>query len=116
MKQNPRSIGQARQLRKDSTPAEVILWKHLRGRRFEDYKFRRQKPIGGYIVDFVCVGMKLIIELDGESHLNKQLRDKKRDVFLQEHSYRVLRYWNNQIYDELESVLEEIWLVLYGKK
>ncbi len=116
MKQNPRAIGQARQLRSDATPAEVILWKHLRSRRFEQFKFRRQRPIGKYIVDFVCLGIKLIIELDGESHLKKQERDEERDEWLQEQGYRVLRYWNNQIYDELDSVLEEIWLVCYGKK
>ena len=116
MKQNPRAIGQARRLRLDATPAEVILWKHLRGRRFDDYKFRRQRPVGNYIVDFVCLGIKLIIELDGESHLKKQERDKARDYSLHEQGYRVLRYWNNQVYDELDSVLEEIWLVCYGKK
>ena len=116
MKQNPRAIGQARRLRSDATPAEVILWKQLRGRRFEQFKFRRQRPMGKYIVDFVCLGIKLIIELDGESHLMKQERDKKRDESLHQQGYRVLHYWNNQIYDELDCVLEEIWLVCYGKK
>jgi very-short-patch-repair endonuclease len=116
MKQNPQSVGWARRLRKDSTPAEVILWKHLRSRRFDQFKFRRQRPVGPYVVDFICLGLELIIELDGESHLPKQGRDQARDAYLWEQGYRVLRFWNNQIYDELESVLDEIWLVAQGKK
>ena len=116
MKQNPRNIGQARHLRSEMTPAEVILWKHLRGRRFDEFKFRRQRPIGNYIVDFICLNLKLIIELDGESHLIRKEHDQERDAFLEEEGYRVSRYWNNQIYDELEYVLEDIYLICHGKK
>ena len=111
-----RKTSQARRLRTDSTPAEAILWKHLRGRRFDDFKFRRQKPAGPYIVDFVCAGCQVIVELDGETHLDKKDYDEKRDSYLKELGYRVLRFWNNQVYDELESVLEEIYLVCHGKK
>ncbi len=116
MKQDARATGQARYLRNEMTPAEVILWKHLRGRRFDEFKFRRQRPVDKYIVDFVCLKLQLIVELDGESHLSKKERDQERDAFLEADGYRVLRYWNNQIYDETESVLEDIYLVCHGKK
>jgi very-short-patch-repair endonuclease len=116
MKQDSRAIGQARYLRREMTPAEVILWKHLRGRRFDEFKFRRQRPVGNYIVDFVCLNLKLILELDGESHLSKKDRDQERDAFLEAEGYRILRYWNNQVYDEIDSVLEDIYLVCHGKK
>ncbi len=116
MKHDPRAISRARRLRQSSTPAELILWKHLRSRRFADFKFRRQRPIGPFTIDFVCLGLQIILELDGESHLSKLEKDQERDEYLRQRGFRVLRYWNNQIYDELESVLEEIWLVCHGKK
>jgi very-short-patch-repair endonuclease len=72
----------ARHLRKVSTDAENHLWYHIRGRRFGSYKFKRQRPMGNYIVDFICLWKKLIIELDGGQHAETQLYDEKRTAFL----------------------------------
>ena len=99
----------ARELRRNMTPAETILWRQVRGRRFMGFKFRRQHPIGPYFADFVCHECKLILELDGESHLGQEVPDSLRTDYLQTHGWLVLRFWNNQMYDELESVLEAIY-------
>jgi len=75
MRQNARQRDRARVLRRNSTPAEVILWRDLRNRRFDGHKFRRQRPIGPFIADFYCAALALVIELDGDSHLGKELPD-----------------------------------------
>jgi len=100
----------ARILRKKSTPQEIILWSRLKNRNFRNLKFRRQHPIGKYIVDLVCIEKKIIIELDGWQHkkdTNKKY-DDERSSYLQEQDYKVIRFWNNEINYELDSVLMEI--------
>ena len=91
------------------TPAETILWKHLRGRRFAKLKFRRQYPTGDYVVDFYCPACNLILEIDGETHLGKEHHDQRRQRCLEDQGCKVLRFWNNDVYDDLETVLEAIW-------
>ena len=100
----------ARLLRSNMTDAEVCLWYHLRAHRFIGLKFKRQKPIGRYIVDFVCLEHFLIIELDGGQHAEHTDGDRERDEYLSRRGYRVLRFWNHQVLAEIEAVLESIRL------
>ncbi len=92
------------------TPHEEKLWYYLRAKRFNGLKFRRQNPIGPYIVDFSCPSKKLIIELDGGGHMEeKQIKyDKKRGAYLKKLGYKVLRIWNNEVDKNLEGVFEQI--------
>jgi len=101
----------ARGLRKNQTPWENQLWYLLRNRRFKDFKFRRQTVIGKCIVDFCSVKGKLVIELDGGGHnnLESKVKDFNRDKFLKSKGYRVLRIWNNELDNNLEGVLQEIY-------
>ena len=86
------------------------LWYHLRGHRFEGLKFKRQKPFGSYIVDFICLDRLLIVELDGGQHSEQMQYDQRRDDWLRAQGYTVLRFWNNQVLQELPAVLECIRL------
>ncbi|EKE11924.1 MAG: hypothetical protein ACD_14C00071G0001 [uncultured bacterium] len=97
-------------LRRNQTPQEVILWSRLRGNRFHGLKFRRQHSLGRYIVDFVCLDKKLIIELDGWQHKEeKQERyDTVRTEFLESCGFKVLRFWNNEINNNLDGVVFKI--------
>ena len=99
-------------LRKNQTIFENKIWNSLRGRRFLDFKFRRQRPIGPYIVDFVCFKKKIIIELDGSQHQEQQNYDLERTKYLESQGFKVLRFWNNQIAYEYENVLAAIYLAL----
>jgi len=98
----------SRKLRKDSTEAEKLIWKHLRARKIEGLKFRRQQQIGRYIVDFVCLKKKLVIEIDGGQHALQEREDKERDALLREHGYKILRFWNNEVLSNIQGVLEAI--------
>jgi very-short-patch-repair endonuclease len=98
----------ARNLRKTQTVAETKLWFSLRKRRFCQFKFRRQHVIEPYIVDFICLTQKLIIEVDGSQHLDNQEYDDYRTWYLNEKGFRVLRFWNNEILGELNNVLNII--------
>ncbi len=102
----------ARKLRKNQTDAEQMLWLQLRNRRFMNYKFRRQFPIEPYIVDFVCLDLKLIIELDGSQH-NEQA-DSVRTQFLEQQGFKVIRFWNHDVFNYGDAVLEEIRLIVEG--
>jgi len=102
----------ARQLRKTMTGAERRLWYELRAYRFDGRKFRRQASIGDDIVDFVCFEVKLIVELDGGQHASQVEKDDARTAWLVSQGFRVMRFWNFQIFDELDSVLEAIWYAL----
>lgn len=102
----------AKELRKQQTDAERILWQCLRNRSMAGYKFRRQEIIGNYIVDFLCLEKKLIIELDGSQHMDMEQKDRKRTQFLESLGYIVIRFWNNEIMGELDSVKEEIFRIL----
>jgi ATP-dependent helicase HrpA/adenine-specific DNA-methyltransferase len=103
-------IGRTRILRRKSTPQEIILWSKLKNRNFENLKFRRQYSIGKYIVDFICLKEKLIIELDGWQHKEeKQERyDLERTKFLEKLGFKILRFWNNEVNDNLNGVLFKI--------
>ena len=94
----------ARELRKNTTESERALWKHLRMRQINGYKFRRQQPIGQYIVDFVNFERRVVIELDGGQHSQQVAYDSKRTVWLEAQGYRVLRFWNNQVLKDVEAV------------
>ena len=98
----------ARRLRKDSTRVEAILWQHLRSRQIGGVKFRRQQPIGECVVDFVSFEIKLVIELDGGQHAQAHDEDRLRDEQLVKSGYAVLRFWNSQVLENLDGVLEVI--------
>ncbi len=98
----------ARALRKNSTDVENHLWYFLRSRNFNGYKFRRQYVIEPYIVDFICIRKKLIIELDGGQHEQAMNYDERRTRFLKARGYTILRFWNNEVLTETEGVLEVI--------
>ncbi|MDY7091627.1 MAG: endonuclease domain-containing protein [Acidobacteriota bacterium] len=104
----------ARDLRQEATAAEQALWDLLRNRTFRGLKFRRQAPIKGYIADFYCAEQRLVIELDGGVHERKEqkLRDADRDVDLEVHGYRVLRFRNEAVLQRPEEVLQALgdWL------
>ncbi|MCC6879277.1 MAG: endonuclease domain-containing protein [Rhodocyclaceae bacterium] len=105
-------LANAKQLRSNQTDAEHKLWHHLRANRFMGLKFKRQKPVGRYIADFVCIEHKLIIELDGGQHAEQTAYDTERDEWLRGEGFTVLRFWNNEAMQELEGVLETIRLAL----
>ena len=98
----------ARNLRRQSTDAERLLWRHLRDRELAGLKFRRQRPLGNFIVDFVCLEQRLIVEVDGGQHATQRQKDAHREAFLKRQGYRVLRFWNNEVLSNTEGVLEEI--------
>lgn len=98
----------ARDLRRDQTDTERKLWSRLRDRQVLGAKFRRQHPIGQYIVDFCCPANRLIIELDGSQHAERAAADETRTAFLLSRGYRVLRFWNHEVLKETDAVLEQI--------
>jgi len=100
----------ALKLRREMTEAERILWYHLRSRRLSGLKFRRQVPIGPYIVDFLCPEKRVIVEIDGGQHNypDERSRDLERTRFLESKGYKVLRFWNNEVLGNLEGVLTVI--------
>ena len=91
------------------TDAERRLWHHLKIRQLDGKKSRRQAPIGVYIADFACFESRLIVELDGGQHALLLERDAARSSWPESQGFRVMRFWNNQIFEELEPVLEAIW-------
>ena len=98
----------ARTLRKNSTEAETILWNRLRAKQIEGTKFRRQQPIENFIVDFVSFENRVVIELDGGQHAENRHKDIDRDRLLTENGFEVLRFWDNEIFENIEGVLEVI--------
>ena len=98
----------AKKLRKNSTDAENLLWYHLQRKNLEGLKFRRQEPIGRYIVDFVCFERKIMIEVDGGQHFDDKNKDKERDAHLGIDGFKVLRFWNNEVLQNINGVLEVI--------
>ena len=107
-------MNRARLLRKKATEPERILWRHLRNRNFAGYKFRRQHPLDSYVIDLYCPAAKLVIELDGAGHNYRpgRIRDRTRSEFLASQGIIVLRFWNHQVRQELDSVLKAIWFAL----
>lgn len=96
----------AKSLRTTMTDAEQKIWHHLRQRQLNNLKFRRQQIIGNYIADFVCFETKLIIEIDGGQHTEET--DKDRTEFLEKEGYKILRFWNNDVLNNIDGVLETI--------
>ncbi len=96
-----------RELRKNLTPQEAKLWKHIRFCR-SGFKFRRQHSIGNFIVDFYCAEKRLIIEVDGGVHLESKENDAARDEYLQNLNYKVVRFWNSEIESDLDRVIKDI--------
>jgi len=97
----------ARELRRTMTDAERQLWRCLRLRQLEGYRFRRQVPIGPYVVDFLCLQARLVVEVDGGQHADAPA-DRRRDAFLRRRGFRVLRFWNNQVLAQPDAVCEVI--------
>jgi very-short-patch-repair endonuclease len=98
----------ARELRNNPTNTERLLWKHLRLWQLDGYKFRRQQPLGNYIVDFVCLEKRLVVELDGSQHAEQTAYDIERDEWLRGATFTVLRFWNNDVLTNIDSVKERI--------
>ncbi len=107
-------IQRARRLRTEMTDAEVRLWIQLRRRQIDGYRFRRQVPIGPYVVDFACLNARLVIEVDGGQHTEAVERDDRRTVWLESRGFRVLRFWNTDVLQRTEGVLESIRATLLG--
>lgn len=101
-------VNTARNLRKETTDVERYLWGYLRKNQLEGYKFRRQQPIGKYIMDFVSFKRKIAIEVDGGQHAIESARDRRRDKWLREEGFEVLRFWDNDVFRNIEGVLEVI--------
>jgi len=113
----PREIlSHARELRKNQTDAEQLLWEVLRAKRFMDLKFRRQHTVAPYILDFYCDALKLVIELDGGQHAEQQAYDQARTAFLEGKGMTVLRFWNNQVLAETEAVLGAIYAAVVQRQ
>jgi very-short-patch-repair endonuclease len=102
----------AKSMRSTSTQAESRLWWHLRAARFRGFKFRRQQPLGDYIVDFICFDRKLIVEVDGSQHLEAVWQDDVRTAWLESQGFTVLRFWNDAVLRDTGCVLEEILRML----
>src|SRR5215475_10909412 len=104
----------ARDLRRSSTDAEGFLWNRLRRRQLEGQKFRRQFPMFGFIVDFVCLEARLVVELDGSQHAEREDYDRMRTRTLELNGFSVLRFWNNEVLKNCEGVLAAMLLHLRG--
>jgi very-short-patch-repair endonuclease len=98
----------AKGMRHQPTNAETLIWTALRGARLQGFKFKRQQPIGTYIVDFVCFENSLIIEIDGGQHGDEVSKDRERSNWLRRQGFRVLRFWNNEVMERKDDVLESI--------
>lgn len=110
---NSKTMHRAGELRKEPTPAERKLWAYLRRDNLQGVNFRRQHALGNYIVDFVSIKRKLIIELDGSQHLEQEEYDTERTKFLQSMGYTVIRFWNHQIMNEMDNVIKAIEFALH---
>ena len=104
----PKLQHRAAELRHNPTPAEAKLWRFLRAHQTNNVHFRRQHAIGKYIVDFCAPSQKLIIEVDGSGHLQQEEYDNERTAFLQARGYQVLRFWNNEVIEEMDGVMRVI--------
>jgi very-short-patch-repair endonuclease len=109
-------FNRARELRRNMTDVERFVWSRLRGRRFAGCKFRRQMPLGRYIVDFVCLDCRLIVELDGGQHAEQVQYDVARTAWLNGQGFEVLRFWNHEVWEDWEVIEEVIWRRLQADK
>ncbi len=104
----PRTLQHVHALRQPLSPPEALLWSRLRNRQLGGLKFRRQHPIGSYIVDFYCAEARLVIELDGDSHTEQIEYDAKRTLWIGEQGHREIRFWNREVLQNLDGVLQMI--------
>ncbi|WP_088348264.1 MULTISPECIES: DUF559 domain-containing protein [Rhodomicrobium] len=102
------SVSTARKLRSRQTDAEQKLWLQLRGRRLDGLKFRRQAPVAGFIADFMCEDVRLVIEVDGGQHADREVRDLERTQTLEYAGFAVIRFWNNEVLTIMDGVLQRI--------
>ncbi len=98
----------ARYLRRKQTSAETIFWNEVRGRKFLNLKFKRQVPISKYFADFVCESEKFVVELDDASHEDKIEYDLERSIVIEDHGYRIIRFLNADIYEDIDAVMESL--------
>jgi very-short-patch-repair endonuclease len=109
MLKKPKTLtSHARRLRRNQTDAERVLWRHLRGRQVNGFKFRRQYPLGPFIVDVCCFERRLVVELDGGQHAQRTDHDARRTAYLNHIGYQVLRYWDHDVLADPEAVAEDI--------
>ncbi|TNE67771.1 MAG: endonuclease domain-containing protein [Alphaproteobacteria bacterium] len=101
-------VDRARGLRRAMTDAERCFWHHVRARRFHGLKFRRQFPVGHFIVDFACPARRLIVEIDGGQHADPESGDALRTAHLESRGFRVVRYWNNDILGNIDGVMTDL--------
>ena len=108
----------AKKLRANTTPHERALWRALKELPIEGTHFRRQAPIGRYVVDFFCPARRLIVELDGGHHNDDATaaRDSDRQAWLEQQGYRVIRFWNSEVTGDLDAVMEKIYVEMYGTR
>jgi very-short-patch-repair endonuclease len=116
MRRDPVTLDRARELRRNETAAEKRIWSRLRAHRFLGFKFRRQFPIGRYVVDFVCLSAHLVIEIDGDSHSDDRAEalDAARTAWLETQGFRVVRFWNHDVIEGTDDVMESIFYALEG--
>jgi very-short-patch-repair endonuclease len=112
---NPKLLQHAREMRRQPTEPERRLWQRLRGKRLGGYKFRRQQPLGAYIVDFYCHEARLIVEVDGDSHAFQEAYDGERTTWLEGEGNKVIRFWNVEVMQNLEGVLQVIEAACNGR-
>ncbi len=105
----------AKILREELTPAESKLWAYLRGNKLNGVYFRRQHAIGQYVPDFCAIKAKLIIELDGSQHIDQDKYDEERTKYLEKKGYKILRFWNSQVMNDIDGVIREIVAALEPK-
>ena len=108
MKRSDSLKTKSRELRSNSTDAERLLWLQLRRRQLAGFRFRRQHPIGDFIADFVCLERRLVVEVDGGQHQTNEAYDTRRSEQMGKSGFKVVRFWNNQVFQELEAVKETI--------
>ncbi len=111
-KVTPKTHQNAHDLRRETNDAEAKLWTFLKSHRMHGAHFRRQHPIGKFIVDFCAPREKLIVEIDGSQHLENEVSDNARTKYLESRGYLVVRFWDNQVMNKIEDVLQEIERVL----
>jgi very-short-patch-repair endonuclease len=112
------TTSRAKRLRKNSTDAERALWRILRSRQLGGHKFRRQQPLGPFIVDFVCLDARMVVEIDGGQHNEEEdiAYDQRRSQWSEKAGFRVMRFWNHEVLSELESVSDAISNALIARK
>ncbi len=99
----------ARQMRRVPSPTEKLVWRLLRSHRLSGFRFRRQHPVEPYIADFYCAVAQLVIEFDGDTHVGQEENDRVRTQLLESRGFKVLRFWNSELFDDSETVIEAIY-------